>query len=172
MRKPSSDLRADTTKTVRAGVPGVSVVTYRVTMVGGQEISRQVVSTTTEKKPVAEVIQVGSAQSSRVRGKLASRGYYSGRRVITMIATGYDPSPASNGGYSRTSTGLKVGHGVVAVDPKVIPIGTNLFIEGYGHAVAADVGSAIKGNRIDLGEDTARRARSVGRRLVRVHILN
>ena len=58
------------------------------------------------------------------------------------------------------------------MDPRYIPLGTRLYIEGYGHAVAGDTGSAIKGNRIDLGQDTRYSAEKVGRRSVVVHILN
>jgi 3D (Asp-Asp-Asp) domain-containing protein len=172
VQKHTTELRTGTTKTLRSGVAGLALVTYRVTVVDDRETAREVVSRKVLKEPVAEIVQVGRAQASRARGKLGSRGYYAGRRVVTMIATGYDPSPASNGGTNRTSTGLKVGHGVVAVDPRFIPIGTKLYIEGYGHAVAADVGGAIKGNRIDLGHDSARGARNIGRRVVRVHILD
>jgi len=169
-RKPTSELREGSSKTVQAGANGYNIASYRVTYRDGDEVSRELLGRKLGKKPIAEVIHVGTAPVSR--GRLASRGYYAGRRVVTMIATGYDPSPASNGGTNRTSTGLKVGHGIVAVDPNFIPIGTRLFIEGYGYAVAADVGGAIKGNRIDLGHDTARGARNVGRRVVRVRILN
>lgn len=172
IRKRTSDLRVGTSRTTRAGVPGVALVTYRVTQAGEKVLSREEISRKVEKPPVAEVVEEGTASTLPNRGRYAARGYYSGRRVLTMVATGYDPSPASNGGYSRTSTGLRIGHGVVAVDPKVIPLGTKLYIEGYGYAVAADVGGAIKGYRIDLGHDTAQNARKVGRRIVRVHILD
>jgi 3D (Asp-Asp-Asp) domain-containing protein len=67
---------------------------------------------------------------------------------------------------------MKAGKGVVAVDPRVIPLGTRLYIEGYGVAVAGDVGSAIKGRRIDLGFGTYAEAIRWGRRNVRVQILD
>jgi 3D (Asp-Asp-Asp) domain-containing protein len=171
--KTASNLRIGTSETTRPGVPGVAIVSYRVTYEDDREVSRERIGKRIVKAPVAEVVLVGKASASAQRGRLASRGgYFSGRRVLTMIATGYDPSPASNGGSTRTSTGLRIGHGVVAVDPRIIPIGTRLYIEGYGEAVAADVGSAIKGYRIDLGHDSSRGARNVGRRIVRVHILD
>ena len=53
-------------------------------------------------------------------------------------------------GTGRTYLGLKAERGIVAVDPRVIPLGARVHVEGYGEALAADIGSAIKGNRIDL----------------------
>ena len=70
----------------------------------------------------------------------------------------------------RTASGLPVGSGVVAVDPTVIPLGTRLFIPGYGPAVAADVGSAVKGNIIDLWMPSTTAARAWGRRAVTITI--
>ncbi len=64
-----------------------------------------------------------------MRGNLASRGgYFSGRRVVVMVATGYSADPAENGGNrsGRSAMGLKIGRGVVAVDPHFIPLGTRL----------------------------------------------
>jgi 3D (Asp-Asp-Asp) domain-containing protein len=59
----------------------------------------------------------------------------------------------------------------VAVDPRVIPLRSRLYVEGYGLAIAGDTGRAIKGNRIDLGFNTYREAMRFGRRSVIVHIL-
>ena len=70
----------------------------------------------------------------------------------------------------RTASGLPVGPGVVAVDPTVIPLGTRMFVPGYGPAVAADVGSAVKGSMIDLWFSTTAQARAWGRRTVTITI--
>ena len=90
-----------------------------------------------------------------------------------MSATTYDPYHCGGSGSGRTRTGLLGGYGVVAVDPKFIPMGTRLFIEGYGYAVAADTGGAIKGNRIDLGIDSKHDAAHIrDMKNVKVHLLN
>jgi 3D (Asp-Asp-Asp) domain-containing protein/peptidoglycan hydrolase CwlO-like protein len=68
----------------------------------------------------------------------------------------------------RTASGLPVGPGVVAVDPSVIPLGTRMYVPGYGPAIAADVGSAIKGTLIDLWFPTTAQARAWGRRTVMI----
>jgi 3D (Asp-Asp-Asp) domain-containing protein len=70
----------------------------------------------------------------------------------------------------RTASGLPVGVGVIAVDPSVIPLGTRVFVPGYGAAVAADVGSAIKGAVIDLWMPSTAAARAWGRRTVTITV--
>jgi 3D (Asp-Asp-Asp) domain-containing protein len=66
----------------------------------------------------------------------------------------------------KTASGLPVGKGVVAVDPRLIPLRTPLLVPGYGRAIAADVGIAIKGRVIDLWFPTRAEAREWGRRTV------
>ena len=90
-----------------------------------------------------------------------------------MHATAYEPGPRSCGRYANgfTATGVKATKGVAAVDDRVIPMGTRLYIPGYGFAVAADRGSAIKGQRIDLCFDTYSEAMRWGRRKVQVYVL-
>jgi len=91
-------------------------------------------------------------------------------RFLTMRATAY--SPEEPGLSDTTASGLKAQYGVVAVDPSVIPLGTRLFIDGYGHAIAADTGGAIKGHRIDLCFNTLEEVTAYGCRTVRVEILD
>lgn len=82
---------------------------------------------------------------------------------LTVSTTAY-----SLGGY--TSSGLHTGWGVVAVDPSVIPLGTHMMIPGYGEAVAADTGTAIVGNRLDLWFPTLALAQAWGRRTITITI--
>jgi 3D (Asp-Asp-Asp) domain-containing protein len=168
VRRSDPALRANASLTVQNGKNGEKQVTYRVLFREGAEVRREPIATRVIRKPVPEIVAYGR------RGSLPSRGYLSGRRVIEMVATGYSPCPSENGGNTtgRGASGLKIGYGVVAVDPDFIPLGTRLYIEGYGYAIAGDVGGAIKGNRIDLGHDTRAQAKKVGRRIVRVHILD
>jgi 3D (Asp-Asp-Asp) domain-containing protein len=82
-------------------------------------------------------------------------------RTLTVSSTGYVLA-------GRTATGIPVAYGVVAVDPSVIPLGTRLTIPGYGEAVAADTGGAVRGNTIDLWFPTLAQARAWGRRTVTI----
>ena len=86
-----------------------------------------------------------------------------------MEATAYTADDPGNSGY--TAGGHRLTRGLVSVDPNVIPLGTRLYIEGYGEAVADDTGGAIVGDRIDLGMDDRSEALNFGRRSVVVHIL-
>ena len=85
----------------------------------------------------------------------------SGGRTITVSSTGYTLP-------GRTATGLPVGWGVVAVDPSLIPLGTKLTIPGYGEAVAADTGGAVRGNTIDVWFPSLAQARAWGRRTITI----
>lgn len=95
------------------------------------------------------------------------------RKIINMTATAYGPGPLDNGKWNDlTYVGGKVKKGVVAVDPNIIPMGTKLWVEGYGAAIADDQGSAIKGNRIDLAFNSRQEALDYGIQNVKVYVLN
>ena len=92
-----------------------------------------------------------------------------GKHILNMHATAYSAEDPGNTGI--TARGHRLKRGVVSVDPTVIPLGTKLYIEGYGYAVADDTGGAIVGKRIDLAMDSNREALRFGRRNVVVHVL-
>lgn len=114
-------------------------------------------STISERKPAVRIEPDGKA----------------GSKCLTVLATAYCGCKQCCGiranGY--TSTGMWARYGVVAVDPRVIPLNSRLYIPGYGYAVAADTGSAIKGMRIDLFFPSHEKARAYGKRRVDVYIL-
>ena len=92
-------------------------------------------------------------------------------RELICSATAY-----TSGAGSVTASGKVVkrnpdGLSTVAVDPNVIPLGSSLYIEGYGYAIAADTGSAIKGNIIDLYFDSSSECDNWGRKTVKVTVL-
>lgn len=116
-------------------------------------------------KPKPKVIMRGQAQPSR--------GGVAARKSFIVSASAYEPGPRSCGKYASgyTAIGLKAGRGIIAVDPRVIPLGTRVHVEGYGEAIAADVGGAIKGHKIDVCFPTVKECLQWGRRKVRVTIL-
>ena len=97
----------------------------------------------------------------------AERDYYS---VLSMEASAYLPGDGNGAGI--TATGIRAGYGVAAVDPSIIPLGTRMYIPGYGEAIAADTGGAIRGYMIDLCVESYSEAMQFGRRNVTVYILN
>ena len=92
------------------------------------------------------------------------------KSMMVMEASAY--LPTDGGGAGITATGVRAGHGIAAVDPDVIPLGTRLYIPGYGVAVAADTGGMIEGDMIDLCMEDYGSAIEFGRRDVKVYVLD
>jgi len=147
------------------GRDGVVRRTYRVTYKDGEPVAKELLKT---ERISAEptLFLMGKA------GFPASRGSFERAEVRTMLATAYDPSPETigRGATGRTRMGYIATFGHVAVDPRVIPLGTMLYVEGYGFALASDTGGAIKGNRIDLCYPDRYTSERYGMHNVRVHI--
>ncbi len=157
---------------VREGEPGLLEREYSVVYEDGKEVKRSKIGEKVVKTSVKKVIAKGTRPV--IRTATVSRGHTIRYiEVKIMEATAYDPGPESCGIYADgyTYTGKKATYGIAAVDPKVIPLGTKLYVEGYGFAAAEDIGSAIKNNRIDLCFDTQREAILFGRKKLKVYIL-
>lgn len=169
--RPDPNMNQSQVKVVTPGKAGMKEETVRLTYEDGRLSGRVVLAQRVVQPPQDRVIVVGTKPP--VYSLVTSRGTYRYRRMMVMSSTAYYPGPESCGpnatGY--TFTGVKAGYGIVAVDPRVIPLGSKLYIEGYGPALAADTGSAIKGNIVDLCFDTYREARLYGRKKVKVYIL-
>lgn len=95
--------------------------------------------------------------------QMASRGEV---RTLTVRATAYTHTG------NRTATGIYPYVGVIAVDPNYIPLGTKVYVEGYGVAIAADTGGLIKGNKIDLFMDSESECDEWGIQTRKLYILN
>jgi 3D (Asp-Asp-Asp) domain-containing protein len=144
------------------GVTGSAVRVWQVLVTGGVEGTRTLKAETVIKSAVTEVIRVGTKNAFRQvltakRSSDGASGSYAPAvtgRTILVEATAYTPFAcgldASWIAWRRSKFDIPAGWGVVAVDRRVIPLGTRLFVEGYGYAVAADTGSAIKGDKIDV----------------------
>ena len=99
----------------------------------------------------------------------ATRSSSRGRLLGTFEATAYTDDVESQGKWvGQTASGMKPQVGVIAVDPKVIPLGTKLYVEGYGNAIAGDTGGMIKGKRLDLFMNTNEECYAWGRKKVKV----
>ncbi len=133
------------------------------------EYTRQIVAEKIEKKPVYKLILKNS------KGKIAREYDLTKAKSIRVVATSYypyDPLCYPGGDGIHTCLGLVLRRGFVAVDPRVIPLRTRLYIPGYGYAYAADTGSAIKGKRIDLAVDNEAECDRFGKRAMKVYVLD
>ncbi|MGI9952575.1 ubiquitin-like domain-containing protein [Moorellaceae bacterium AZ2] len=160
VRRPDPQLEKGITRLVQRGQKGIQRTEYRVTYEDGQEVKRELVSQTVLKEPVAEVVAVGTLSEVSRGGHI-----FRFKRVLWATATAY-----THTGW-RTATGTVPRVGTVAVDPSVIPLGSRLYIEGYGYGRAEDVGSSIKGDRIDVFLDSEEATRRWGVRRVKVYVL-
>ncbi|MDR1642444.1 MAG: G5 domain-containing protein [Clostridiales bacterium] len=170
------DLPKGTIELVQEGVEGELETALKISFRKEIEESREILSETVVHEPIPKIVRVGSklAPAGGLGEKVESISELDYSQVIVMNATAYTASELAKPGskrYGITASGMKVAHGVVAVDPRVIPLGTKLYIEGYGYSIAADTGGAIKGNKIDLYMETLQAARQFGRRNVTVYVL-
>lgn len=198
--KDDSTLKKGSTKTVDEGQDGIIEITEQIVYTDGEETERTELSRVTIREAKPEIISRGTAVSTpaptstaapaaksatadKVKktatpkkeaaedtgGAINGRSY---KKKLQMTSTAYSAF-TSGGGYGTTATGVPSKYGVVAVDPRVIPLGTKLYVEGYGTAIAADTGGAIKGNKIDLCFEQSEKAlRAYGVKKVNVYILD
>jgi 3D (Asp-Asp-Asp) domain-containing protein len=167
----SIDLAPGHTKVIERGRAGVLEAYVRYTQRDGGPVHGTILASTVTRRPKARVIAegIGGTPLTSFEAHGIARMAYMARSAMEMIATAYTAYCAGCDGM--TAIGRRAGKGIVAVDPRVIPIGTRLYIPGYGLAVAGDTGGDIVGNRIDLGFDSQREAMLFGRRDVKVYRL-
>jgi uncharacterized protein YabE (DUF348 family) len=146
-------------KVISRGSNGLQEQTVKLTFEDGKEVDREILDQRVLIQPTNQVVSRGTQTSISRGGKTINF-----KRAYVMKATAY----CIPGGI--TATGASVRWGVVAVDPRVIPLGSKLYIEGYGDAQALDTGGAIKGNRIDLYMNSRQAALSFGVRSVVVYV--
>lgn len=181
--KYTSELRQGATKVQRAGVAGSKVVTYRERLENGKVISTETLGTEVTKEPVNKIVLKGTKV-----GKVVSEAPFdialdaAGQPVnytkkLSGMATAYTTDRGDSGAW--TSTGRRAQVGVVAVDPRVIPYGTKLWIVSedgkivYGYAIAGDTGGAVRSGKVlvDLYYDTYGECSSFGRRKMNVYVI-
>jgi 3D (Asp-Asp-Asp) domain-containing protein len=158
------------------GESGIFTIATEIVYVGGVEVDRRVISEEITVHPVDEIVDVGRARLGALADSSAPDFHYS--RRLVMEATAYTAGFSCTGKhpddplYRITASGREVEHGIVAVDRNVIPLGTRLYVQGYGFAIAADVGGAIRGYAIDLFMEDIDDAIRFGRQFIHVWILD
>ncbi|MBT2578564.1 SH3 domain-containing protein [Bacillus sp. ISL-8] len=129
-------------------------------------------------REIEKAKEEAKAKEATKTQEVSKNNTQSAKRELTVVATAYTADPSENGTYGgRVLTAM--GHDltanpnmrIIAVDPKVIPLGSKVWVEGYGEAIAGDTGSAIKGNRIDVLMGSKSKAMNWGRQTVKVKVL-
>lgn len=179
IKKKNKELSHKQSRILVQGVNGKNKVKCKEYYAGDKLIKEEVIHVETIVKPIDQVFEEGTKDVFT-----NDRGDFTARKAIKMVATAYEAGPRSTGkrpgdkGYGITASGARAKRGTVAVDPRVIPLGTKLYIKSltpgvpdYGFAIAQDTGGAIKGNKIDLFMDTVWECLQFGRRPVMVYIL-
>lgn len=176
--KNDDEMEAGNKKTIQEGQLGEKETITRVIFENGKEVSKKVISEIIKKQPVEKIVAMGT-----LNAYTPSRGgkvFYT--NSLRMRSTAYSASSADTGkspgdsGFGITASGTVArrnsnSYSSVAVDPRVIPLGTRLYIEGYGYGIAEDTGGAIKGNKIDLFFNSGSEVDNWGARWVNVYVV-
>ena len=152
---PDSSMRIDAQQLVQSGESGVIKSRYRVTYENGREVSNLLEDEWVDHSPSDKVIAYGTQVI--VQTLDTPDGPFEYWRHFRVLATSYSAATSGKSPdhprYGITRTGLKAGRGVIAVDPKVIPLWSEVYVPGYGRGVAGDTGGSVLGRHIDLGFD-------------------
>ncbi|MBG9769305.1 ubiquitin-like domain-containing protein [Bacillus vallismortis] len=182
-KQEDASLEKGEEKVVQKGKEGKLKKHFEVVKENGKEVSRELVKEETAEQSKDKVIAVGTKQSSPKVEKVSasgdsktvvSRSDESTGKVMTVSSTAYTASCSGCSGHTATGVNLKNNPNakVIAVDPNVIPLGSKVHVEGYGYAIAADTGSAIKGNKIDVFFPEKSSAYRWGNKTVKIKVLN
>lgn len=171
------DITVDNLKTWNDLKSDIIVVGQELDVNGANPVQAEDSSTEVAKEPKQEVKQEPKqeeAQASAPKEKESTSNEEPSGKTISVSATAYTGQCDGCSGVTSTGVDLNADPNakVIAVDPNVIPLGTKVHVEGYGYATAADIGSAIKGNKIDVHVPTKDQAYDWGVRTVNVTIVD
>jgi resuscitation-promoting factor RpfB len=176
VNRKDSGLAQGKQSVVQDGEKGKVQKSFEVVMENGKEVSRKLVTTKTLADSKDKIVAIGTKAKPKPqpvvsRSKAPSN---SGGRELVVNSTAYTAHCSGCSGVTATGFNLKSNPGakVIAVDPSVIPLGSKVYVEGYGYAIASDTGGAIKGNRIDVFFSSQSQAESWGRKTIRIRIIN
>ena len=172
----SEELLPGKTKIQKVGEKGIYRRVIKTFEVGGNPVDQQVQSSFELKSPKKEVILQNSKPVSKkkvviqrpkpVDDETLELDKLNIKKTLTVESTAYTHTG------SKTATGVEPREGMIAVDPKVIAMGSKVYVEGYGYAIAADTGGDIRGNRIDVFFSSLRQCIDWGRKPVHIYVLN
>jgi len=164
--QPNHELFRGERNIISPGEKGLKKEFVQVTYENNVPIKEEVLNEEIIKQPQNQIMEFGTKE--RIQNASRYGGLAETQRVAKEMVV---ESTAYTHTGNTTYTGIWPYEGIVAVDPKVIPLGTKMYVEGYGYATAADTGGLIKGNIIDVFMDTHDKAVTWGRREVKIYIL-
>ncbi|WP_455675994.1 ubiquitin-like domain-containing protein [Pradoshia sp.] len=158
-------------KIITEGQEGIMSKTYELTKENGKTISKKLVSEKMVKEKVDQVVAVGTKEK-KAAVKNVSTSSSSSAEEYHVTATAY--TSGCNGCTGKTATGINLRANpnakVIAVDPSFIPLGTKVYVEGYGYATAADTGGAVSGKKIDVFVPSTADAYNWGVKTVKIKV--
>ena len=181
--KKDKDTLKSKSEVLQKGIKGEKNITLAVIYENGKEVTRKIIKEMIVKQPQNKIISQGTmipitlsrGESLKTYAKsLNAQSTSTSSKTLNVKATAYW---AFNGANTYTSSGRKAvrdsnGYSTIAVDPNIIPMGTKLYVEGYGYAIAADKGSGVKGKFIDVFFNTREEAIKWGVKYLKVKILD
>ena len=171
-KKNDSSVLKGKEKVVTQGKKGTVERTYEVVKENGKIVMKTLQSEKVTSKPTTQVVAVGTKVATVTASRNNTSAGGKGKEFY-VTATAYTPN--CNGCSGITATGVNIKSNpnmkLIAVDPNVIPLGSKVWVEGYGYAIAADTGGAIKGNKIDILVSSKSAAKNWGRKKVRIKVL-
>jgi uncharacterized protein YabE (DUF348 family) len=173
IKRTDPSLEKGKEKIITEGQEGLISKTYELTRENGKTISKELVSEKTVQEKVDQVVAIGTKEKKATVTKVSSPSTSSSSaEEYHVTATAY--TSGCNGCTGKTATGINLRANpnakVIAVDPSFIPLGTKVYVEGYGYATAADTGGAVSGKKIDVFVPSTADAYSWGVKTVKIKV--
>ena len=172
-KKTDSSILKGKEKVVTKGKEGKVERKYEIVKENGKVVTKTLLDEKVIEEPTTEVVSVGVKVVTASVSRGTNNSTEPAGKEFYVESTAYTPYCAGCSGITATGINIRENTGikVVAVDPKVIPLGSKVWVEGYGYAIAGDTGGAIKGNKIDILVHSKAEAYKWGRKKVRIKVL-
>ncbi|MGP4109143.1 ubiquitin-like domain-containing protein [Virgibacillus sp. L01] len=173
-KREDKNLEKGKKRVIEEGKEGLLVKKFKVTKENGKEVERKLISEEVKQESENRVVALGTKEEQELVTVSSSSDNSSGK-VYSMRVTAYSADCRGCTGYTATGINLNANPNkkVVSVDPSVIPLGSTVWVEGYGTAIAGDTGGGINGNHVDIHLPTRADALAFGTRYnVKVKVLD
>ncbi len=173
-KREDKNLEKGKKRVIEEGKEGLLVKKFEVIKENGKEVERKLISEELKQESENRVVAFGTKEEQQLV-TVSSNSNNSSGKVYSMRVTAYSADCTGCSGYTATGINLNANPNkkVVSVDPSVIPLGSTVWVEGYGTAIAGDTGGGINGNHVDIHLPTRADALAFGTRYnVKVKVLD